>query len=400
MQNIEQFEDNSIKEYRDEYIKDSKFSTKKYIPFEISITLLLIPVLISLIILIINNFTIKGYIYTIVSILITNIIIHIVLKTLGYETNHYLKILNRNGYLNIDTYESMLNKILFGPEGKYNAELVELEKKYNINEKTKVIEADNGEKYFIWNTIILNTEDTDMYFKATAKVAFDELIKNKWFENIKFFDPQDYINDYEINVKRIKTDIEHKQRKSQIITSNYLSKIIISLILLVTSILLITFINKFTFLLKIINILLILYINYAAYNITTEINNYPKTTDDYMVYLSNNSEAKEQFNELKVVLRVNDLYDKIYNKEGICYITWVANGYFHIFLNVVYFEVVYMAVKTSDVDYFKVEGNECIIKLKNQKLAFEKEAAKVFAKLLSSKDYNWLKTIENNTKKQ
>ena len=59
-----------------------------------------------------------------------------------------------------------------------------------------------------------------------------------------------------------------------------------------------------------------------------------------------------------------------------------------------------MAVKTSDVDYFKVEGNECIIKLKNQKLAFEKEAAKVFAKLLSSKDYNWLKTIENNTKKQ
>ena len=215
---IKKYEE-KIKEYRDEYIKYSKFSTKKYIPFEISITLLLIPVLISLIILIINNFTIKGYIYTIVSILITNIIIHIVLKTLGYETNHYLKILNRNGYLNIDTYESMLNKILFGPEGKYNAELVELEKKYNINEKTKVIEADNGEKYFIWpsqgfdkiyllntshkikpevitikvsrvryyrlnqksNTIILNTEDTDMYFKASAKVAFDELIKNKWF---------------------------------------------------------------------------------------------------------------------------------------------------------------------------------------------------------------------------
>ena len=75
--------------------------------------------------------------------------------------------------------------------------------------------------------------------------------------------------------------------------------------------------------------------------------------------------------------------------------TWIANGYFHVFLNIIYFNVVYMSVKISDVIYYKIEGKECLVKLKDRTLHFTKDAVNVFSKILPNKDYEWLKGFQN-----
>ncbi len=120
-----------------------------------------------------------------------------------------------------------------------------------------------------------------------------------------------------------------------------------------------------------------------------------KTDREFMQYFNNDPECQERFQELKFSLGINENYDKVYTTEGGVYLTWVTNGYFPVFLNMIYFNVVYMAINTSDVLYYKVEGKECLVKLKNQTLVFTKEAALVFAKILPNKDYEWLKGYQN-----
>ena len=111
--------------------------------------------------------------------------------------------------------------------------------------------------------------------------------------------------------------------------------------------------------------------------------------------LNNNPEYIHIFKELKYVLGINDNYDKVYTKEGAEYVTWVANGYFHVFLNMIYFNAVYMSVKTSNVKYFKEDINSCDIKLKDKTLEFTKDSSVIFQRLLPNKDYHWIKTYQN-----
>jgi hypothetical protein len=54
-----------------------------------------------------------------------------------------------------------------------------------------------------------------------------------------------------------------------------------------------------------------------------------------------------------------------------------------------------MAVKTSDVKYYKVNKYSCDVKLKDKTLEFTREAQQVFCKLLPNKDYDWIKSYQN-----
>ena len=142
---------------------------------------------------------------------------------------------------------------------------------------------------------------------------------------------------------------------------------------------------------QIINIVLLIITSTQLFNALSIKLSKGKSEREYLKELNNNPEIIARFEELKYVLGINNKYDRVYTKEGAEYITWLANGYFHVFLNLIYFNVVYMVVKMSDVTYYKKEKNECIIKLKNRTLTFKPEAEQVFKKILPNKDYNWLK---------
>ena len=80
--------------------------------------------------------------------------------------------------------------------------------------------------------------------------------------------------------------------------------------------------------------------------------------------------------------------------EGQQYLTWTKNGYFHLFLNIIYFNVVYIVVKVEDIEYYKRDSKECIIKLKDRTFTFKPCAEDVFKRILANKDYYWIKNFK------
>jgi Mn2+/Fe2+ NRAMP family transporter len=147
---------------------------------------------------------------------------------------------------------------------------------------------------------------------------------------------------------------------------------------------------------NIINCILLIGLNYfvitALNNQTKEVK---KTEYEIIQELNNDPDCIEKFQELKYILGIRDTYDRVYTLEGAEYLTWVANGYFHVFLNMIYYNTVFMSIKSSDVKYYKTDYNSCDVKLKDKTLEFRKEADIVFRKILPNKDYNWIKSSQN-----
>ena len=116
-----------------------------------------------------------------------------------------------------------------------------------------------------------------------------------------------------------------------------------------------------------------------------------KNDKDYILYLNNNKDCQDKFAELKLALNIPNEVQKIYSDEGAEFLAWNNEGYFHLFLNLIYFDVIYLSVKIADVDYYKIEDNYCILKIKGKKYSFTKEAKDKFSRLLPNKEYNWVK---------
>ena len=421
-----------IKEYRDEYYKNIILNNSKLATTHPVITFL-IPMVISLIILVISKFSIIGFASSIVSLIIINLLIYL-LYTSKIDKNEYLEAIRKHGFRSIEEYETKLKKYITGPEGYYNNLLLDLIEKYNINSSTKRIYTNKNEEYYIWSNtnkdkiyllrtystkkpepiilpisniryfrvdyqtkdVILKTDNDIFRFKEEYITTFNELIKEKRLENMKSFEPAKYIDDYEIFMHKVKKskekDYSIKKEKYEQSIHNAIYLIIAIIILVIMSLV----ITKLTIIFNIINILLLIGLNISIIGILdNKVSESIKTDTETIEELNRDPDCIEQFLELKFILGIQDTYDKVYTLEGAEYITWVANGYFHVFLNLIYFNTVYMAVKTSDVRYFKTDFNSCDVKLKDKTLEFRKEAGVVFNKILPNKDYNWIKSYQN-----
>lgn len=417
-----------IKKYREEYYK--KITTNSNKTCQPIILFYIIPIIVAIIILAISKYSITGYIIALLTTILINYITKIISKVLKLESsNEYLANIKKIGFLSIDEYEKKLKKYVTGPNGYYQLLLNDIINKYQINNNTKKISETSGEEYYIWtnqnkekiillnsrpnkkpevtiipisniryfridnisNCIVLNTSTNLYFFKKESLSIFNEIIKEKRLENIKTNNSETYISDYEIYMHSIKSE-EAKiiQEKNNQLTL-HINKILITLIILVIILILTYFIKKYKVLFNIVGTILICYVSTELRNALSI--NIPKFKNDkqYIKELNSNPECISRFKELKYVLGISEDYDRVYTIEGTEYQAWLANGYFHIFLNIIYFNVVYMVVKLTDVVYYKREDNECIVKLKDKTLCFAKEAENTFRKILPNKDYNWLK---------
>lgn len=422
-----------IKQYRDKYYKNiiQYSNTNTTYP---TISFYLLPIIVSIITLILLNFSIIGYLVSFLSVIVINYLLKIITNTFKMEAiNEYKEQLKKHGYFSIEDYENQIKKIITGPGGYYESLQQELIEKYSINQNTRKITTTSGEEYYLWtnstrdkiqllNTrttkkpeiktialadvryfridqnkkcIIINTSKEDYFFKEDNLNIINEIMKEKRLENLKSFTPSLYIDDFEIYMHSLKTEEEknnHKKIKEISSTTNIIIACFICLIILVA---ITNIIDKYKVLLHIANLLSLIIISIKLRKVLSIKINKNKDDIEYINELNKNQECIERFEELKYVLGISNSYDKIYSKEGAEYLTWIANGYFHVFLNVIYFNVVYMSIKVSDVAYYKVENKICEIKLKDKKLEFTSDAENAFKKILPNKDYYWLKGYQN-----
>lgn len=418
-----------IKKYRDQYYKNILNQTKNNEGLPI-ILFQIIPIILCITILYTTEFSITGYTISIITIILANYIIKTIIDVLKLnKTNEYLQSIRRNGYLSIEDYESKFKKYITGPGGYYETLYNELKQKYKITEETRKISLLSGEEFYIWNNakkdtiflfptktnqkpevkkisisnvryyridnykkcLILKTASDDYYFKLDSQKIIAEILKEKKLENIKTHTPEVYIDDFEIYMHQFKSNEAKENSEKLDKITIYLNRIIVLIVCLVIGITLSYFLIDYRTIIQIINIVLLAITSIQLFNALSIKLTKGKSEKEYLKELNNNPEIIARFEELKYVLGINNKYDKVYTKEGAEYITWLANGYFHVFLNLIYFNIVYMVVKMSDVTYYKKEKNECIIKLKNRTLTFKPEAEIVFKKILPNKDYNWLK---------
>lgn len=430
---IEKYE-REIKDYREKYYKNILIygANAKQYP---TLSFFLIPIIIAILILLALSFNIIGYIIALISVFVTNYLIKYFSKILNAEpTNEYLEIIRRNGYHSIEEYEEKVKKIITGPTGYYQNLLNELIVKYKIDETTRKIYTTNGEEYYFWvsshkdkimllntkatkrpeikiitisnvryfridnarNCVVVNTSSEDYFFKIDAFDQINEVMKEKRLENIKTFTPATYIDDFEIYMHSIKSEENKKNKIKEDKLALYVNTIAIASICLGIIVALAFIIKEYEVLFNVIGVILLSIISTKLRcALSIKITN-AKTDNEYIKELNSNPECIERFEELKYVLGIKPTYDSVYTLEGAEYKTWLVNGYFHVFLNLIYFNVVYMSVKLSDVTYYKLEENECIVKLKDKTLSFTKDAEQVFRKILPNKDYYWLKGYQNN----
>lgn len=423
-----------IKEYRKDYYKNIVNLTSAHDNKAFYLLINILPIIVCAIIAIMGGFSISSQIFATIVFIISSIVCKIIFKIPSLApTNNYLKEIMKYGYYSIEDYENKLRKYVTGPDGFYSYLLADIMFKYNISNNTRQVSGIHGELYYIWTNkrqdtllllnsrtnerpeiisirfvniryfrvdnynkeIVLKTDLEEYYFKLDALDTINEYLKEKRFENIKDFKPEDHINDFELYMHKIKSDVINKAQKNKDEYNKYLCQIIFYLIGLVIINFTKVYIKENLALLSLVNFLLfIMFMVNLKKLIYTSIS--PSMTDDeYIRILNTDEKCKARFNELKFALGIKDSYDRVYSNEGACYLTWVANGYFHIFLNLIYFNVVYMAIRTSDVLYYVKNGHECDVKLRDKTLTFNKDAIEVFSKILPNKDYNWIKGFKN-----
>jgi len=427
-----------IQPVRDEYYKNIAKSTNYTDTKSIIMILNIIPFIISIIILLIRGANIAGYCISILTLIIFNIIIRIITKVLKLESsNKYLAEIRKIGFFQIEDYEKKLKEYITGPDGYYTYALNDLKQKYNISdETTRKISTVGGEEYYIWannkqdkinllntksnikpqiqtikvsniryfridqtkNAIILKTDMQIFYLKKDCLDILNEMIKNKRLENITTFTPEIYINDFEIYMHNIKKELTTNNNFEMERLTNNISRVFLLLILLIIAVSFMYIIPDYKILFTIATIIIIYFMNSSVRNILSYKIIHEKTynDDEYIQILNSMPECIDLFNELKYTLGISESYDKVYTPTRACYLTWTANGYFHVFLNIIYFNVVYMAIKVTNVNYYRVINNTCELKLKDKTLVFTKDSANIFAKILPNKDYNWLKGYQNN----
>ena len=423
-----------IKKYRDRYYEKIQSKEYKYTGHKINYNAISITITIlvaTLVLLLARNF-IGDIIALLIAIISTIITRYIIKENDNLQNNDFTRAIRKAGYFTIEAYEEKLSEYLTGPCGVYKTELEELKRVYNIDDDTTILYAQNNDRYYAWNNkdksilyllntkitekpevrqypmdkiryyrldktqkvVIIKTDGEDHYFLPKSYEEIEILIPGKEFHKSQTFEPEKYINDFELYIHKVKTKMEEREKsctKKKTIAKN--TAIATILIMITTSIL-----EHFIPAIEIFGVIARIAIIIPFIN---NLNRYyrekfriPKNEYEIIKALNEDRENINRFHELKVSLAIDNTSDVIYTKEGQQYLAWTKNGYFHLFLNIIYFNVVYIVVKTQDVEYYKKEEKECIVKLKDRTLTFKPCAEEVFSRILANKDYYWLKNIK------
>ena len=430
--------ENKIKNIRKRYYKNKvKEGLDKEKNTEYLFYINYIPVLLSIIICLLGSFSNKALIFSLIILLIGAILISIIKKVNHlYEDNYSFEI-KKLGYFSIDKYEEDIKKYITGPDGYYKVVLQKYINQYKITkENTYTIEDTSGNEYLLHNNkdkdeiyiinnnlkefpilnklkysniryyrideknkrIILKTDLDELYYNIDSKIVFDKVIKSKKIDNQAEYKPEDYVNDFERYVNKIRNKETRMLNENELLKLATIKKIGLLLVLEILFIVAIYFFNDFK---TIIGILYLIFLVVLSSNINKFLsisNIYIKNDKEYIDYLNKDKDCQDHFKELKLSLRIPNNIDKIYSDEGAEFLVWNNAGYFHLFLNLIYFNVIYIVVKIQDIEYYKVEGNYCTIKLKDKTYTFEKDAKKIFDKLLPNKDYDWTHGIIDKNK--
>ena len=423
--------ENIIKPLREDYYKNKVKQGLVDNVFNKSLFIInLAPIIIAIFLCTFGQFTLKSTIITLLFLLISNIFISTIKKQYNiYESNYELEI-RKMGFLSINQYEKNIKKFITGENGYYKEVLQNLintnnftkENIYNLKDlkgRTYIIRNNeqNNELYIINNDlkdlptltklkydniryyrldknnnrIILKTDMDEWYYEKENEIVFKNLIPNKSIASENVTKKEEYINDFKRYMSRIKNKDIIKNNENEKIKANNKSKAILLIILEIILILLLNLYTDYKLWLSIFYIIILIGINHYLLKYLQIKNNTVKSDKDYILYLNNNKDCQDKFAELKLALNIPNEVQKIYSDEGAEFLTWNNEGYFHLFLNLIYFDVIYLSVKIADVDYYKIEDNYCILKIKGKKYSFTKEAEDKFSKLLPNKEYNWVK---------
>lgn len=421
--------ENKLKDVRKEYYKNLTLASNS----NQYIWLNYIPTLSAALVILLLKFTINSYLISLLIILVSCLIINFIQKRILKinQNNNYSKILRKNGYFTIKQFEKDLKEYITGPTGFYSKTLETLKIKHNITDKTKIYKDIYNENYYIWfdkkndslnilstntlirpivkstklshvryyrkdnNNLILKT-DLELYIFDTKETSFfDANMPNKKFENFTNINYEEHIADFEMYMHKYRNKINQANFQLQTERSYLLSKILIYIFILALLVVGISTLNNY-------KILCITASFVIMYFISIKTNEYinsdiPKNKNEAKLVkeINENKDIQSMFKELKAILNVKDSYDTIYSTENAPYLTWTSNGYFHIFLNIIYFNVVFISVKVRDVNYYKCTNTECEISTKMKTLYFKSESKTVFDKILPNKDYDWINGKSN-----
>lgn len=407
--------ENEIKYHRDNYYQNIVYLNNKNTNSHPVLTFL-IPLIISQLILVHSEFSIKAYILSILILIITNIMIYFIF-TSRINKNEYLETIMKYGYRSIEEYEKKVKKYITGPEGYYHTMLLEYIEKYNITSSTKRITTKQNEEYYIWRNnnkiyllgthsnkkpevitipieniryyrideknknLILKIKDSIFLFKEKYISILDELIKEKNINQNKNIEIATHINDYEVFMHKFKKSIDNQEKyhKEKVNKNTY--KSIYYLISISMLIILSLIIPKISYITNIINCLLIILLNLS---ITKILKHLKHNKIDLKKLINSNTEIKTEFEELKYILGINDKYDSIYTPNKEEYIIWGSKQYIHLFLNTINYNCTYISVKKKDVEKTPSE-NSCSVKFKSKKITFKKESEHIIDKILATK---------------
>lgn len=423
--------DTKIRYLRDEYYKNIKFmndDSNSEIMYYIEQG---VPVLIGWIILFLFSFSFKALMIMIVVMSLFNFFINLYLNIVGKnKRNRYLEEIRKFGFFSIAAFEEYLKKNITGPEGIYSNKLAELVNDNEIGEHTDVLRTKGGEKYYIWadgNNIyllsqslnrmpeviklrsvdiryyrvdfnrqmtVLKTDIQEFFFDVEADSILKKYIEEKSFLNMNYLNVEDYVNDFERFMHNYRKKIEMNREYDLHLKNGYFANTVMIVILMFLMVLGINFLDHYKVLFSLMILGLCYFFNKNVKNVLS-INLKSEMSDkDYIKYLSEDIECVNRFRELKISLLIPSTAQVIYNTEGMPYLVWVSNGYFHVFLDVIYFNVLYMSVKVNDVLYFKEEKSGTTVKLKEHTLEFRKDAGNVLMSILPNKDQKWIDSIK------
>lgn len=424
-----------VKKARDAYYKKLQSKEYKYLTRKINYNA--ISILITFFVCALLFISFKNIIIDIsviaIAFISTAITRYIIKEDDNLQNNDYTRTIRKLGYYSVEEYEEKLSEYLTGTCGVYYQELEDLKKIHNISKETPILIAQNNDRYYAWtntgktllyllNTkisekpevktynldyiryyrldktqriIVVKTDTEDLYFNQSSIEEIKDLLPGKEFHEVKTFEPEKYIDDFELYIHKVKIELEKKEagcNKKKAVARNYA---LTTFAIMITGSLLSTFTNdNIDIIFEILSIILLWPFIIKTNQFFREYFRIPKNDYEILNYLNDNREIINHFNELKVSLAIDSTSDVVYTNEGAQYLTWTKNGYFHVFMNMIYYNVVYMAIKTSDVEYYKADKNECIIKLKDKTLTFKPEAEEVFKRILPNKDYKWLNKLQ------
>lgn len=411
---IETYE-TKIKDIRKDYYKQmTNISETDYYALVTELFIKYIPFLVSIITLLILNYKISSITISIVTIIVLSIIIELNELKLGINNkNEYLKEIRKHGFLTIDDYEYKIREYLTCEEGEYAKIQEELMLKYNITDKTKIIEEINGNRYYVWfdkdnnkiqmlniklnekpiiesfrlsdityfkydrkkQVTILKTESEEKTYTKEAYEILNKLFDKKLLTNLKEYSKEDYIYDYERFMHKIKKDLDKKFDFDQEKRTTYITNLIILILFTYGLVILsnINYMSNISMFIKIAIIFELFFINYNFKELLNYLSNY-KNEKVYKEYINSNNEVIKRFNDLKESLKIPEETITIKDKNNKEYIVWNNGGYFHIFLNEPQFNTIYISVKKDEISINKTNKNTTIISFKDKEMIFNKEA--------------------------